>query len=96
MAARNVFLDTASILVGADPEFFVKKGDKFISAHDFPCGTKDKPRKTAHGHVQVDAGLLLADTAVQSFQVDRRCGDRDVTDGQESAPFWEYYCLAFC
>lgn len=22
--------------------------------------------------------------------------DGDVTDGQESAPFWEYYCLAFC
>lgn len=59
MAARpTVFLDRSSILVGADPEFFVKKGDVFVSGHSFPCGSKDKPRKTGHGSVQVD-GMAL-------------------------------------
>lgn len=60
MAARTpaLFLDRTSIMVGADPEFFVKKGDKFVSGHNFPCGTKDKPRKTGHGAVQVD-GMAL-------------------------------------
>lgn len=60
MAARSpaVFMDRASILVGADPEFFLKKGDAFISAHDYPCGTKESPRRTNFGHVQVD-GMAL-------------------------------------
>lgn len=60
MAARTpaVFLDRSGISVGADPEFFVKKGDKYISAHFFPCGTKDKPRQTEHGSVQCD-GMAL-------------------------------------
>lgn len=68
MAARTpaVFLDRSSILVGADPEFFVKKGDNFISAHNFPCGTKDKPRKTEHGAVQVD-GMALELNVKPSF-----------------------------
>lgn len=69
MAARtptDVFLDRNSILVGADPEFFLKKGDKFVSAHKFPCGTKTNPRKTDHGNVQVD-GMALELNVKPSF-----------------------------
>lgn len=59
MAARTpAFIDLGRVMVGADPEFFVKKDDKFISGHGFPCGSKEKPRKTGHGHVQND-GLAL-------------------------------------
>lgn len=46
------------ITVGADPELFVKQGDKFLSGHLFPCGTKAKPTETKHGAVQVD-GIAL-------------------------------------
>lgn len=45
-------------LIGADPEFFVKKNNAFISGHTFKCGTKQRPMKTTHGFVQVD-GLAL-------------------------------------
>lgn len=45
-------------LIGADPELFVKQGDKFLSGHLFPCGTKTEPVPTKHGHVQVD-GIAL-------------------------------------
>lgn len=45
-------------LIGADPEFFVKKGNSFISGHIFECGTKIIPMRTKHGFVQVD-GLAL-------------------------------------
>jgi hypothetical protein len=59
MAARSpIFLDRSSITVGADPEFFLKSGEEYISAHGYPCGTKDRPRQTQHGHVQVD-GIAL-------------------------------------
>lgn len=60
MAARSpaLFLDRSGLCVGADPEFFVKKGDQFVSGHSFPCGRKDRPRQTPHGHVQVD-GMAL-------------------------------------
>lgn len=60
MAAHSpvVFIDRSSLFVGADPELFLKKGDEFISAHTYPCGTKSKPRQTQHGHVQVD-GIAL-------------------------------------
>ncbi len=46
------------ISVGADPEFFVQCGRHFLSAHDFPFGTKKAPLKTEHGSVQVD-GMAL-------------------------------------
>jgi hypothetical protein len=45
-------------LVGADPELFVKQGDRFLSGHLFPCGTKAVPTPTKHGAVQVD-GIAL-------------------------------------
>lgn len=44
--------------IGADPELFVMTPDGVISGHDFPCGTKDKPRKTKHGWVQIDGCAL--------------------------------------
>lgn len=44
--------------IGADPEFFVRRGRHFISGHIFPCGTKQHPLKTEFGHVQVD-GIAL-------------------------------------
>lgn len=47
-----------SILVGADPEFFVRKGTGFISGHTFQCGSKAVPMPTKHGSIQVD-GLAL-------------------------------------
>lgn len=46
-------------LIGADPELFVVDNTgSFISGHLFPCGTKQEPRKTKHGAVQVD-GIAL-------------------------------------
>lgn len=45
-------------LVGSDPETFVRLGDKYLSGHLFPCGTKDNPTPTKNAHVQVD-GIAL-------------------------------------
>jgi hypothetical protein len=45
---------TPTITIGADPEFFVRKGNHYISAHEFPFGTKTKPQRTLHGHIQID------------------------------------------
>ncbi len=43
------------ILIGCDPELFVKNGaGKYISAHDLLPGTKEKPYPVEHGAVQVD------------------------------------------
>lgn len=53
------------LLVGADPELFVRNEDKFVSGHKFPCGTKAKPRKTDHGSVQVD-GIALEFNVIPS------------------------------
>src|SRR5689334_6747018 len=47
-----------TIRIGADPEFFVRQNNQFISGHTFKCGSKDFPMKTEHGYVQVD-GLAL-------------------------------------
>lgn len=49
---------TSKLMVGADPEFFVRKKNSFISGHIFQCGTKRNPMKTEHGSIQVD-GLAL-------------------------------------
>lgn len=42
------------ILVGADPEFFLKKDGKFVSAYGIIPGTKKEPHKVEGGAVQVD------------------------------------------
>lgn len=47
------------LLVGADPELFVRDGKgQLISGHHFQCGTKEKPMAVANGHVQND-GMAL-------------------------------------
>lgn len=47
-----------NILVGADPEIFVKKNGAFISAHGLIQGDKKKPQPVPKGAVQVD-GMAL-------------------------------------
>lgn len=49
---------TLQILVGADPEVFMFKDGKPVSAHKMIPGDKKNPYKVAHGAVQVD-GLAL-------------------------------------
>jgi hypothetical protein len=44
--------------IGADPEVFVMKNGKAISAHGLIPGTKYEPFKTGHGAIQVD-GMAL-------------------------------------
>lgn len=48
------------ILVGADPELFMRHPDSgvFISAHDRIPGTKDEPHKVPFGAIQVDGTAL--------------------------------------
>ncbi len=46
------------LLLGADPEVFVAKGSKLVSAHGMVPGNKDTPYPTAKGAIQVD-GMAL-------------------------------------
>lgn len=48
------------ILVGADPELFMKhpNNGSFVSAHDRVPGTKYKPYKVEHGAIQIDGTAL--------------------------------------
>lgn len=45
-------------MFGADPEIFVKKNGKAVSAHGLIEGTKKSPFKTSRGAVQVDGTAL--------------------------------------
>lgn len=45
-------------LIGADPEFFVKKDGQFVSAHGLIEGTKADPVKVDGGAIQVDGVAL--------------------------------------
>ena len=47
-----------NILIGADPELFVKQAGEFVSAHNMVEGTKEEPFKVEGGAVQVD-GMAL-------------------------------------
>lgn len=47
-----------NILVGADPELFMKRKGKFVSAHGMVEGNKENPFPVLHGAVQVD-GMAL-------------------------------------
>lgn len=47
-----------NILIGCDPEIFVKKNGSFISAHGLIQGDKKNPQKVKDGAVQVD-GMAL-------------------------------------
>lgn len=44
--------------IGADPEFFVKRFGKLVSAHGLIAGTKEAPMPVKYGAVQVD-GMAL-------------------------------------
>lgn len=57
-------------LIGADPEFFVRKNKTFISGHTFRCGTKQDPMQTAHGFVQVDGLALEANVPPSSSRAE--------------------------
>ena len=46
------------ITIGADPEVFVTKNNKFVTAHNLIRGTKKEPYKVKCGAVQVD-GMAL-------------------------------------
>ena len=46
------------ILVGCDPELFVKKGGEFVSAHGLVPGTKKDPHPVPCGAIQID-GMAL-------------------------------------
>ena len=50
------------LLIGADPEVFVQGPQGFVSAHIFGCGTKENPKKTKHGFIQVDGMALEFNT----------------------------------
>jgi len=51
---------TTKILVGADPELFMKNPDsgEFVSAHDRVPGTKYEPFKVPFGAIQIDGTAL--------------------------------------
>ena len=56
-----------NIKIGADPELFIQKDGKFVSAHGIIPGTKEKPYPVERGAVQVD-GMALEfniDPAIQ-------------------------------
>lgn len=44
--------------IGADPEIFVSKGGKFVSAYNLVPGTKKEPFKVEKGAIQVDGVAL--------------------------------------
>lgn len=59
-----------NILLGADPEVFVKQGGKFISAYQMIEGDKKNPQVVRNGAVQVD-GMAL------EFNIDPAATEED-------------------
>ena len=57
-----------NILIGADPELFVKKDGVVVSGHDLIQGTKADPFPVQDGAVQVD-GMAL------EFNIEHHIGD---------------------
>ena len=49
---------STNLLIGADPEFFVRRKNHWISGHIFDCGTKTHPKPMMMGKCQVD-GIAL-------------------------------------
>lgn len=60
------------ILIGADPELFVKKNGQFHSAHGLVPGTKEKPYVVKQGAVQVD-GMALEINITPADNVNEFC-----------------------
>lgn len=54
-----------NLLIGADPEVFVKRNGVFVSGHTFPLGTKEQPTVIASGAIQND-GLALEFNVIPS------------------------------
>jgi len=83
-----------SFSIGADPEFFVAKRGKPVSAYGLIPGTKDNPHKVAYGAVQVD-GMAL------EFNINPANGEagfiRNINSVMkqilEMVPDYEYYPL---
>lgn len=50
------------IMIGSDPELFVKKDGKFVSGHELIPGTKEAPHPVPAGAVQVDGTALEFNT----------------------------------
>lgn len=81
------------ILVGSDPEIFVKKDGQFVCAHNLIPGTKEAPHKVKKGAVQVDGFALefnidpAADVAEFILNHDTVMGIlRGMVPGYELAP----------
>lgn len=79
-----------NILIGADPELFVRQGNNFLSGHLFPCGTKAAPRETKHGAVQVD-GIALEFNVKPSASRDEFCRNLNNVLGDLNAIVSEKY-----
>lgn len=68
MSAHIQFIDPTAVSVGADPEFFLKIGDTFISGHNFAsAGTKEHPRKMASGGAIQRDGVALEVNVLPAF-----------------------------
>jgi len=70
-----------SILIGADPELFVKKAGKLISGFNLIPGTKEEPHKVERGAVQVD-GMALEFNVDPSTNADEFCSSIDAVIAQ--------------
>jgi hypothetical protein len=75
------------LLVGCDPEIFVKKKGEFISAHNLVKGTKEKPQQIGSGFISVDGMALEVGIipAATSGQMIRRL-TRVIADLQDMIP----------
>lgn len=64
-AAGYTLTTRSPILIGADPEFFLKRNGHFVSGHQYNCGSKGRPLQTTHGFIQND-GLAVECNVIPS------------------------------
>ena len=83
----------AQILVGCDPEVFVKKNGVFRSAYGLIKGDKKNPQKVDRGAVQVD-GMALEFNIDPAASEDEFCVNVDSVLAQMKAMVPEYEVLA--
>ena len=55
-------MNEMNVMLGCDPEFFIKKNGKFVCAHGIIPGTKRNPHEIDCGAVQVDGYALEFNT----------------------------------
>lgn len=65
------------VMIGCDPEIFVKQGEQLVSAHNLIPGTKEAPYKVRKGSVQVD-GMAL------EFNIDPAKNFKEFNDNIDS------------